>query len=104
MLMLRQVIIAKLPFPVVDPVVDYKANKFKDGFMEVYLPEMISKLKQGTGRAIRSEDDTAVISILDSRIYDYNTNYDNIIFESLPFKNITDDIDEVRHFISKKIR
>lgn len=47
--------------------------------MEVYLPEMISKLKQGTGRAIRSEDDTAVISILDSRIYDYNTNYDNII-------------------------
>lgn len=101
---LSQVIIAKLPFPVVDPVVDYKANKFKDGFMEVYLPEMISKLKQGTGRAIRSEDDTAVISILDSRIYDYNTNYDNIIFESLPFKNITDDIDEVRHFISKKIR
>lgn len=101
---LSQVIIAKLPFPIVDPVIDYKASKFKDGFLQVYLPEMITKLRQGTGRAIRSEEDTAIISILDSRIYDYNTKYDNIVFDSLPYTNVTDDIEEVKEFIHKKIR
>lgn len=100
---LSQVIIAKLPFPVVDPVVDYKASMYNEGLLQVYLPEMITKLKQGTGRAIRSETDTAVISILDSRIHEYNLKYDNLIFESLPYTNITDDIGEVRSFVSKKI-
>ena len=101
---LSQVIIAKLPFPVVDPVVDYKASQYQDGFLQVYLPEMISKLKQGTGRAIRSENDTAVISILDPRLYDYNIRYDNLIFDALPYSNITDDIDEVRKFVNQKMR
>lgn len=101
---LSQVIIAKLPFPVVDPVVDYKASGYQDGFLQVYLPEMISKLKQGTGRAIRSETDTAVISILDPRIYDYNIKYDDLIFKALPYSNITDDIEEVRKFVSGKMK
>ena len=65
---------------------------------------MISKLKQGTGRAIRSENDTAVISILDPRLYDYNIRYDNLIFDALPYSNITDDIDEVRKFVNQKMR
>lgn len=101
---LSQVIIAKLPFPIVDPVIDYKANEYQDGFYKIYLPEMLTKLKQGTGRAIRSETDTAIISILDSRLHDYNIKYDNIIFNSLPFDNITDDIDEVKKFASEKIK
>lgn len=101
---LSQVIIAKLPFPIVDPVIDYKASQYQDGFLQVYLPEMIYKLKQGTGRAIRSESDTAVISILDSRIYDYNLKYDDLIFKSLPFHNITDDMDEVKKFVNQKIK
>lgn len=101
---LSQVIIPRLPFPIVDPVVDYKASQYRDGFLEVYLPEMITKLKQGTGRAIRSENDTAVISILDSRIHDYNLKYNNLIFESLPFTHITDDIMEVQSFANKKIK
>lgn len=101
---LSQVIIAKLPFSIVDPVMDYKASNYRDGFLNVYLPEMITKLKQGTGRAIRGEDDTAVISILDSRIHDYNVKYDNMIFEALPYHNVTDDIEEVKKFVSKKIK
>lgn len=101
---LSQVIIPKLPFPIVDPVVDYKASQYRDGFLEVYLPEMITKLKQGTGRAVRSETDTAVISILDSRIHDYNLKYNNLIFESLPFTHITNDIEEVKSFVNKKIK
>lgn len=101
---LSQVIMAKLPFPVVDPVIDYRADQYRDGFLKVYLPEMISKLKQGTGRAIRSENDKAVISILDSRIYGYNIKYDNLIFNSLPYSNITDDINEVRSFVKEKLK
>ncbi len=101
---LSQVIIARLPFPLVDPVMDYKANKYKDGFLQVYLPEMILKLRQGTGRAIRSEEDKAVISILDSRIYDYNARYDDMIFKSLPYSNITDDIDDVQRFVNQKMK
>lgn len=101
---LSQVIITKLPFSVVDPVMDYKASEYADGFFKVYLPDMITKLKQGTGRAIRSEEDTAIISILDPRIHDYNTRYDNIIFDSLPFSNITNDIEDVRKFANKKIK
>lgn len=101
---LSQVIIAKLPFPIVDPVIDYKANEYKDGFYKVYLPDMITKLKQGTGRAIRSEDDTAIISILDPRIHDYNVRYNNMVFDSLPFTNVTDDITEVAKFANKKIK
>jgi len=101
---LSQVIITKLPFSVVDPVMDYKASEYADGFFKVYLPDMITKLKQGTGRAIRGEEDTAIISILDPRIHDYNTRYDNIVFESLPFSNITDDIEEVKKFAKGKIK
>ena len=101
---MSQVIIAKLPFPIVDPVIDYKANEYKDGFYKVYLPDMITKLKQGTGRAIRSEDDTAIISILDPRIHDYNVRYNNMVFDSLPFTNVTDDITEVAKFANKKIK
>lgn len=101
---LSQVIIAKLPFPVVDPVMDYKASQYTDGLFKIYLPEMLMKLKQGTGRAIRSEEDTAVISILDSRVHDYNTKYDNMIFKALPFNNVTDDIEEVKRFVNKKIK
>lgn len=76
----------------------------KEVLLQVYLPEMITKLKQGTGRAIRSETDIAVISILDPRIYDYNLKYDNLVFESLPYINITDDMEEVRSFVSRKIK
>ena len=36
------------------------------------LPEMLIKLRQGVGRLIRSESDTGVVSILDSRA---NTTY-----------------------------
>ena len=36
--------------------------------MEVKVPEMIIKLKQGVGRLIRSESDKGIISIIDSRV------------------------------------
>ena len=58
-------IIFRLPFPVPDPVIDYKASIATDPLMEVSVPEMIIHLKQGIGRLIRNETDTGIISIID---------------------------------------
>lgn len=55
---LSQVIIYKLPFPVPDPIIDYKMSIVNDPINDVAVPEMIIKLKQGTGRLIRSASDT----------------------------------------------
>ena len=91
---LEQVIIAKLPFPLVDPIIEEKASHYTDGLKEVYLPEMLLKLKQGTGRLIRSAKDKGIISILDSRVKEYG----DYILSSLPYKNVTTKIEEVEEF------
>ena len=96
---LENVIIAKLPFPVVDPIIDEKASHFTNGFKEVYLPEMIIKLKQGVGRLIRSSNDKGIVSILDPRYKEYL----RVILESLPFSNYTTDIEEVKAFAKDKL-
>ena len=96
---LENVIIAKLPFPVVDPIIEEKSSYYKDGFKEVYLKEMLIKLKQGTGRLIRSSTDKGIVSILDPRYREYKEE----ILSSLPFTNITTDIDDVLAFANNKL-
>lgn len=100
---LSQVIIAKLPFPIVEPVIQSKASIYTDGMGRVYIPEMLIKLKQGVGRLIRSGDDTGVISILDSRMQNYNDRYDDIITDNLPGTEITSDLEKVKEFSKQKI-
>jgi len=96
---LSNLIIARLPFPVVDPIMEYKSSIYgKDGFEKVYLPEMLIKLKQGVGRLIRSEDDKGIVCILDSRM---NDRYKEVIQNSLPIKNFTDDIEDVKKLVRK---
>lgn len=97
---LEQVIITKLPFPVVEPVVEERASHYTDGFKEVYLPEMLLKLKQGAGRLIRSSTDKGIVSILDSRINDYG----EYILYALPFNNVTGSIDDVDAFSKEVLR
>ena len=94
---LSNLIIARLPFPVVDPIIEYKSSLYKDGFSSVYLPEMLIKLKQGVGRLIRCESDTGIVSILDSRV----TRYEDAIKETLPIKNFTKDEGEIKEFVKK---
>lgn len=101
---LSQVIIAKLPFPIVEPVIMDKASIYTNGFKKVYLPEMLIKLKQGVGRLIRSENDTGIISILDSRMQNYDNKYDNIIKNNLPNTTITTSLDEIKEFAKQKIK
>lgn len=55
--------------------------------MEVLVPEMIIKLKQGIGRLIRSDKDFGIVSIIDSRVGENsNALYKSVIWESLPIK------------------
>lgn len=102
---LSQVIIVRLPFPVPsDPITEHKVKISKDAMNEIFLPEMLIKLRQGTGRLIRSETDTGVISILDSRLSEgSNRPYRKSVLSTLPFKTYTEDIEEVEQFVQDKI-
>lgn len=95
---LSNLIIARLPFPIVDPVMEYKKNLYGDkGFEKVYIPEMLIKLKQGVGRLIRSENDKGIVCILDSRL----NKYEKVVKNTLPIKNIVKSIDELKEFVLK---
>lgn len=95
---LSNLIIARLPFPVVDPVMEYKKSLYGDkGFEKVYIPEMLIKLKQGVGRLIRSEDDKGIVCILDSRL----SKYEKVVQDTLPIKKIVRSIEEVRTFVEE---
>ena len=91
---LSNVIIVRLPFPIPDPIIDYKCSVVDDN-EKVLIPEMKIKLKQGIGRLIRGKDDTGIISILDSRI----ERHLNKVLECIPTSNITYNIEDVKNFV-----
>lgn len=102
---LSHVIIFKLPFPVREPIVDYKCSQCKNGLLEVLVPEMVIKLKQGIGRLIRSESDKGIISIIDSRVGENSkVPYKEIIWESLPIKKRTNSIEEIKSFYDNVVK
>jgi ATP-dependent DNA helicase DinG len=100
--LLSHLIIVKLPFPTPDPITDYQKSQcgnerdFKD---DILIPQMLTKLKQGHGRAIRTETDTAAISILDIRA---NGSYREIVRQALPNCRITYNIEDITTFIKDK--
>ena len=67
--------------------------------MDVRVPEMIIKLKQGIGRLIRNFTDTGIVCIIDRRLRDEPPErYHDITWDSLPIKNCTSSLDELRKF------
>ena len=96
---LSNLIIARLPFPVQDPIVEYKMSIYEGKKMDVTINEMLMKLKQGTGRLIRSTTDKGIVCCLDSRVPQYL----NSIMRTLPFENYTDDMDDVIDFVNENI-
>ena len=60
---LTQVIISSLPFPPKDPVFQAKRKHGSDPIIEVDLPYMLLRLRQGIGRLIRTTDDHGVIQL-----------------------------------------
>lgn len=99
---LSQVIIYKLPFPYPDPIISCKMAESDDPLMEIAVPEMMIKLRQGIGRLIRSESDKGIVSILDPRISsESKSRYKKIVFDAIPIKCKTEDMAVLSDFWSK---
>lgn len=99
---LSNLIIFRLPFPVPDPIIQYKGSMAKDALMDVNVPEMILKLKQGIGRLIRNFDDKGIVSIVDPRLNDDSTApYKDMVWAALPIHNRTSSLEEIRTFYRK---
>ncbi|HSH26086.1 MAG TPA: ATP-dependent DNA helicase, partial [Massilibacterium sp.] len=75
---LQHVIICSLPFPPNDPVFQAKRKRATTPFIQVDIPYMHLRMRQGIGRLIRSERDSGWITILDSRLQDHQM-YQQII-------------------------
>ncbi len=94
-------VIPRLPFPMPDALKEKERERYPDlhSFLRaVVVPEMQIKLKQGFGRAIRTETDTCVVAILDERAV-HGRRYFRDIVTALPEMPVTNSIQEVERFI-----
>lgn len=69
---LNNVIIYGLPFPPNDPVFQAKRQAVKNAFVDVDLPYMILRLRQGIGRLIRTSNDSGQVQIFIDKQLDGN--------------------------------
>lgn len=99
--MVSLLILARLPFPVPNPVSEAEREQYPElqGYIRaVVIPEMQTKLRQGVGRAIRTETDTCVVAILDRRAAP-GGKYHAEVRDALPPCPITGRIQDVKQFI-----
>ena len=104
--MVSLLIIAKLPFPTPDPVSDYERRQYpnlRDYINAEIIPEMQKKLRQGFGRAIRTEQDSCVVAILDERA-GIGGKYHDAALAALPTCPVTEKIEDVQQFIREQKR
>ena len=102
--MVSSLIWARLPFPVPDPLSEAEKEQYatlQEYIQAVVVPEMQKKLRQGCGRAIRTETDTCVISILDCRAVPEGR-YHHAALDALPPMPMTRRIEDVAMFIREK--
>ena len=102
--MVSSLIIARLPFPIPDPISKAEQEKYpslQDYIRVVIVPDMQQKLRQGFGRAIRTETDTCVVSILDHRALP-GQRYHQAALDALPAMPVTGKIEKVKNFIREK--
>lgn len=104
--MVSLLIIPKLPFPIPDPVSDYERRQYpnlRDYINAEIIPEMQKKLRQGFGRAIRTEQDSCVVAILDERA-GIDGKYHDAALAALPTCPTTEKIEDVQQFIREQKR
>ena len=96
-------IIPRLPFPQPNALKEKEREKYdtlKKFIRAVVVPEMQIKLRQGFGRAIRTETDTCAVAILDERA-GINGKYHNDVLSALPEMEQTERVRDVRRFIER---
>ena len=94
-------VIPRLPFSHPDALKERKREEYPDlhSFIRaVVVPEMQIKLKQGFGRAIRTETDTCVIAILDERAAPGQRHF-KAMQAALPEMRVTNSLEDVVEFI-----
>jgi ATP-dependent DNA helicase DinG len=94
-------IIPRLPFAHPDAVKEKKRDRYETlrAFIRaVVVPEMQIKLRQGFGRAIRTETDTCVVAILDERAVTGGRYYRDML-AALPTVPITSSLHAVERFL-----
>jgi len=84
---LKVVVITKLPFRVPsDPIIKARMDRCKEKggnpFMEISIPDAVTRLKQGFGRLMRRNRDWGLVFLLDSRCI--KMRYGSIFLNSLP--------------------
>lgn len=96
-------VIPRLPFAHPDALKEKEKERYPTlrAFIQaVMVPEMQIKLKQGFGRAIRTETDTCVVAILDERAT-YGERYHKSVTAALPEMRLTSSCQEVKEFIRR---
>ena len=94
-------IIPRLPFSHPDALKEKKRTEYanlRSFIRAVVVPEMQIKLKQGFGRAIRTETDTCVVAILDERAVPGQRHYE-AMRAALPEMQVMDSLENVVEFI-----
>ena len=102
--MVSSLIIVRLPFAVPDPISEAQKKEYanlKDYIQAVIVPDMQKKLRQGFGRALRTETDTCVVSILDERAGEGGRYHEEVMC-ALPSCKMAKDIKDVQHFIRNR--
>lgn len=94
-------VIVRLPFPIPDPVSEAERREYshlREYIQASVVPQMQIKLRQGFGRAIRTETDSCVVAILDKRAKP-GERYHDAVRQALPPCPVTDSFEDVEQFI-----
>ena len=95
-------VVVRLPFPVPDPVREARRQQYPDLHSYIHaeiVPEMQQKLRQGFGRAIRTETDSCAVAILDPRATP-GGRYHQAVLDALPAGiPVTTEINEIQTFL-----
>ncbi|WP_409967218.1 ATP-dependent DNA helicase [Bengtsoniella intestinalis] len=96
-------IIPRLPFPFPDALKEREKEQYptlQEFIQSAVIPEMQMKLRQGFGRAIRTESDTCVVAILDERAT-AEGRYHHEVLTALPDIPVTDQDWQIEAFLRR---
>lgn len=103
--MVSSLILPRLPFSAPDPLSEAEREQYptlEHYISEAVVPEMQRKLRQGFGRAIRTETDVCAVSILDRRACP-GGRYHQAVLNALPECPVTRSVGEIEAFLRLKM-